>query len=83
MSHLHPQKHQFFGSTTIGEKGQVVIPAEARTALKLEKGEKLLVFGMGKSMLAMAKAESLEQFAAHLSGQLQAIRSIMKKEGRV
>ena len=39
---------KFYGSTIIGEKGQVVIPKEAREDLKLKKGDKLLVFGMGE-----------------------------------
>ncbi len=33
----------FFGSTTIGERGQVVIPAEARAELGFAPGDKLLV----------------------------------------
>jgi AbrB family looped-hinge helix DNA binding protein len=44
-----------YGTTTIGEKGQVVIPAEARKSLGSEPGEKLLVFGTGREMLALAK----------------------------
>ena len=82
MTHLPLQKHTFYGTTTLGEKGQVVIPSEARTALQLKKGEKLLVFGMGTSMLAMAKIESLEQFAASLRNKLDAVQAIMKKEGK-
>ena len=70
---------QFFGTTTIGEKGQVVIPAEARKAMSIKRGDKLLVFGMGCDMLAFAKLSKVEQFASHLSGRLDAIRGIIKK----
>ncbi len=38
---------EFFGTTVVGARGQVVIPAEARKKLKFKVGEKLLVFGMG------------------------------------
>ena len=70
-----PQRHEMvYGTTTIGEKGQVVIPAEARKALGLVPGEKLLVFGMGREMLAMAKLSNLEKFAAHLASHAEAIR---------
>src|SRR5438105_4586088 len=59
LANLHPMKpHEhkhFYGTTTIGEKGQVVIPAEARKAMDLKTSDKLLVFGMGKSMVAIAK----------------------------
>jgi len=33
----------FYGSVTVGERGQVVIPAEARADLNLKPGDKLLV----------------------------------------
>lgn len=70
---------QFFGTTTVGEKGQVVIPAEARESMGIKKGDKLLVFGMGCDMLAFSKLSKVEQFASHLSGRLDAIRGIIKK----
>lgn len=70
---------QFYGATTIGEKGQVVIPAEAREAMGLKKGDKLLVFGMGCDMVALSKLSKVEQFASHLSGRLDAIREVINK----
>lgn len=70
---------QFYGATTVGEKGQVVIPAEAREAMGLKKGDKLLVFGMGCDMVALSKLSKVEQFASHLSGRLDAIREVIKK----
>lgn len=70
---------RFFGTTTIGEKGQLVIPAEARGSMGIKKGDKLLVFGMGCDMVALTKLSKVEQFASHLSGRLNAIREIIKK----
>jgi AbrB family looped-hinge helix DNA binding protein len=41
----HPMLGDFFyGSVTVGERGQVVIPAEARKAHGVQPGDKLLVF---------------------------------------
>lgn len=75
----HPLGHKhFYGTTTIGEKGQVVIPAEVRRALKLKKGDKLLVFGMGGNMVTFTKAQQLEKFADALSKKLEGLRSILK-----
>jgi AbrB family looped-hinge helix DNA binding protein len=34
----------FYGAVTVGERGQVVIPADARKTLGIEPGHKLLVF---------------------------------------
>ncbi len=53
----------FYGATTLGEKGQVVIPAAAREKLELTKGQKLLAFGSSENMLVLAKPEIIEQFA--------------------
>lgn len=33
----------FYGSVTVGERGQIVIPAEARSELEIERGDKLIV----------------------------------------
>lgn len=71
--------HSFFGTTTVGEKGQIVIPSEAREALRLTKGEKLLVFGFGGEMIALAKISDLEAFTSHLSTHLKKMKAILKK----
>jgi AbrB family looped-hinge helix DNA binding protein len=70
--HLVEAVPKFYGSVTIGERGQVVIPIEARKELELEPGAKLLVFGgpyPGALMLAPAEAitESLSGIIARLS----------------
>ena len=72
---------EFYGTTTVGTKGQVVIPAEARKAMNLKDGEKLLVFGMGCDMVAFTKLSNVEKFASHLAVNLESIRTILKKSG--
>ena len=34
----------FFGAVTVGERGQIVIPSDARKECHMESGDKLLVF---------------------------------------
>ena len=75
----YKKEEDFFGTTTMGEKGQIVIPAEARQALKLEKGEKLLVFGLGSDLLAISKLSNLKKIASHLSNKLEVIQKAIKK----
>lgn len=77
----HPLK-KFYGSTTLGEKGQVVVPVEARKFMKLKVGEKLLVFGKGDDMLALAKVSQIHKFAEELSQRLDSIKKIIKKSGK-
>ena len=76
--HLHPEG-QFYGTATVGEKGQIVIPQDARKNMKLKKGDRLLVFGMDNDMLAVAKLSHLEKFASHLSKKLKMITEVAKK----
>ena len=75
--HAHDHKH-FYGTTTIGEKGQVVIPSEARQAMGRKSGDKLLVFGMGHNMVALGKSEQLERMADSMSKRLEGIRQMLK-----
>lgn len=51
-------KPKLWGLTSIGERGQVVIPAEARKNLKLEKGERLLVFSKSEDTLFLVKEKT-------------------------
>jgi AbrB family looped-hinge helix DNA binding protein len=75
-----PRGHgQFYGSTVVSAKGQVVIPAEARRALGLANGDKLLVFGPGRDLLVLAKVANVERYVTHLSRHLDAIRGILHK----
>ena len=73
------KKKSFYGTTTLGEKGQVVIPVETRKAMNIKKGEKLLVFGMGHDMLLFFKLSNLEKFASHLENRLKQIHNLLKK----
>ena len=72
-----PNKNSI-GITTLGEKGQVVIPAEIRAKLKLKKGEKLIVFAKDEGMIGLTKVSNLEKFASHLA----AIQTIIKKSSQ-
>lgn len=48
----------FLGATTVGERGQVVIPADARKAYGIEIGDKLLVFSRPRHAgLLLVKAD--------------------------
>ncbi len=53
---------QCYGITTLGERGQVVIPNELRRELKLETGDKLLVFSRFGKITALIKASEMENF---------------------
>ena len=57
-----------FGSTTVGPRGQVVIPASARRELGIEAGVTLLVFrGLGDRGLLLVKATAIEEILSAIS----------------
>ena len=62
----------FYGTVTVGERGQVVIPAKARAEQDITAGEKLLVFvhppGHGITLVKMSgMAEFVETLKAALA----------------
>ena len=65
-----------WGVTSVGERGQVVIPAEARKFLKLKKGEKLLVMSKGNKLLGFLKISEISGF---LKSWLSKIERMEKK----
>ena len=47
MSSFHRSSHLFSavcGSAVMGERGQIVIPKEARTSLKIKTGDRFVIF---------------------------------------
>ncbi|MFF2652414.1 AbrB/MazE/SpoVT family DNA-binding domain-containing protein [Streptomyces sp. NPDC058045] len=67
-----PKGRGFYGAVTVSERGQVVIPAQARRDLDITAGDKLLVLGDPKHGIALMKLESLLQSGlSPLDGQLQ------------
>lgn len=63
----------FYGSATLGERGQVVIPAEARKDADIQPGDKLLVFRhpLHSRMLILAKVGEMQMLLQQLSNAAQ------------
>ena len=70
---------KFYGATTIGERGQVVVPAEARKDLSLTHSTKVMVFGspMGDGLL-LVKADSVAEVLAHANKMLSGVEEVLK-----
>ncbi len=57
-----------FGTVKVGERGQIVIPKEAREKFNIKPGDTLLVVGDLEKGLAMTKVEGLKGFAMKILG---------------
>jgi AbrB family looped-hinge helix DNA binding protein len=70
---------KFHGSATIGTKGQIVIPVEARDSQNLKEGDKVIVvnapFGEG---LLVLKAEIFEQMIGDMQSKLSIVTESIK-----
>ncbi len=55
-----------FGSVKVGERGQVVIPKEAREIFDIKPGDILLVLGDVERGIALVKADALQEFARRI-----------------
>jgi AbrB family looped-hinge helix DNA binding protein len=54
-----PEGKRFYGAITVSDRGQIVIPANARRDFNIQVGDKLLVLGDLEQGLALIKASTL------------------------
>lgn len=61
---LGPKGKQFFGVVKVGERGQIVIPKQAREMYQIHAGDKLIVLGEDATKgIAILKSEGFLEFA--------------------
>jgi AbrB family looped-hinge helix DNA binding protein len=59
----YKDKH-FFGTVKVGERGQIVIPKEARDKFNIKAGDNVIVFGMDKNeKLVILKEKVMRDYA--------------------
>ena len=61
-----PKGHYIFGTVKVGERGQIVIPREARDKFNIKAGDTLMVLGDEKWGIAVTKSDVLQKFAADI-----------------
>lgn len=57
-----------FGICKIGEKGQIVIPKEARDVFDIKAGDSLVILGDAKKGIAIVKADVFTSVADGIMG---------------
>ena len=50
-----------FGVCKVGERGQIVIPKDARTIFNINPGDSLILFGDLKKVLALVKTDIITE----------------------
>lgn len=77
---MHDKKldKKLFGTATVGTKGQVVIPAEAREELGIEAGDRLYVIGSPRGkMVCLLQEEQLRSMLEHLTDNVELFKDVL------
>ncbi len=68
---------KFYGSTSIGERGQIVIPSELRSEFNINPGDKFIFFSMGK-VISLVKADDAKEMIDGISNMISLKKDIEK-----
>jgi AbrB family looped-hinge helix DNA binding protein len=73
------QERKLYGTATVGTKGQIVIPADAREEMGINTGDRLYVIGLPKKGMAMLlKEDELDKLIEHMNFHIEAFKNIKK-----
>ena len=68
---LGKAKRHIFGTARVGEKGQIVIPKEARTLFGVQPGDTLLILGDEQTGIIVTKPEVIEDAAMKIFEEME------------
>ena len=66
-----PKGKHVFGTVKVGEKGQIVIPKEARALFNIQAGDTLLVLGDDENGIIIAKPDVINESAMQILNNLK------------
>lgn len=73
---MHDKK--LYGTATVGTKGQVVIPADAREELNIQTGDRLYVVGScQKKWVGFIKEDQLREIIEHVTDNIENYKQLL------
>lgn len=66
-----PKGKYVFGAAKVGEKGQIVIPKEAREVFDIKPGDNLLILGDETSGIVVTKTDVINDVAVKILGNIK------------
>ena len=66
-----PEGKCIFGTVKVGEKGQIVIPKEARQIFGVQPGDTLLILGDEETGIIVTKPDVLRDAANEIFGKME------------
>jgi len=77
------KKAEFFGNTTVGERGQVVLPINLRKCFEIKAGDKLLVAGIpGPGLVIMFKAEFFDEILKRMDAMRELMQGLKEMDAK-
>lgn len=74
---------RLYGTATVGTKGQIVIPADAREELNIKPGDRMYVMNaMHGSGIVLLKEEMLESFVQQMTEHIESFRALTKDNNK-
>ncbi len=74
------REFSFYGTATVGERGQIVIPAEARKSANILPGDKVLVVGHPPNGLMILKMDAMKLFLSSLKDDFAEMESRINEQ---
>lgn len=73
-------EQKFYGIATLSERGQIVIPQEARNELNLSPRDKLLVMKQGEFPgLILIKVDQISEMLSHITRNLSEMERLLTR----
>lgn len=66
-----PKGKHIFGTVKVGEKGQIVIPKEARKLFEIESGDTLLILGDDATGIIVTKPDVITDAAKKIFDEME------------
>ena len=65
------KQQRVFGTAKVGDRGQIVIPKEARELFHIQPGDTLLILGEEETGLIVSRPEVLKNLATQIFGSMK------------
>ena len=79
---MEPHDKKLYGTATVGTKGQVVIPSDAREELGIKTGDRLYVVGStSKRFVGFIKEEQLRHLIEHITDNIETYKAALSNVG--
>lgn len=78
-----PSGRYLFGTVKVGERGQIIIPKEARETFGIKAGDTLIVMGDENWGIAVTKADILEQHTNNVFQKYHLLVEMKMTDGRI